>query len=88
MSDYIPLGREFELQMRAECPEYREMRSRVANEWRRMRRTYGPQLARAKWRGILDARKMTVRMVSDNMFYQSTPHIGGIGRLLRDADGN
>ena len=75
MSDkYIPLGRDFELQMRAECPEYREMRLRIANEWRLMRRTYGSQLARGHWRGLIDARKLTVRMIP--------------ARMLRDADGN
>jgi hypothetical protein len=79
MSDkYIPLGRDFELQMRTECPEYREMRLRIAQYWRRLRRIHGAPVARYEWQALIMARRDTVRMITDNMFYQS--------RLLRNAD--
>lgn len=79
---YIPLGRDFELRMRAECPKYRAVRKNAADEWREMRRRYGADLTRMHWRHLADMRKT----ITDNILYSSTPGQFGLGRLLSDAD--
>jgi len=37
---------------------------------------------------IVRATRLTRRMIIDNMFYSTSPGMGGLARLMDDADGN